>query len=99
MAESVSVRIGGEDLLEIENLSKIENKSKSNVLRDILDIGIKEKKLEIAIKKFMNNEVTVAKAAEIANLSLTTFMDILSERKISFHYTIKELEEDFEGLI
>ncbi len=96
MAESVSVRIDGEDLLEIENISKVEKKSKSNVLRDILDIGIKEKKLEIAIKKFKNNEVTVTKAAEIANLPLTVFMDVLAEKKISFHYTIKELEEEFE---
>ncbi len=99
MADTVSVRIPEEDSIEINTISKLENKSKSNTLRDILNIGIKEKKLEIAIKKFLKKEITINKAAEITGIPLTLFMDILSERKISFHYTTKELEEDFEGLI
>ncbi len=99
MTETLSVRIPEEDVLEIEKISKLDNKSRSVTLRDILDRGIKEKKLEIAINKFTRKEVTVGKAAEIATLPLTVFMDILSERKISFHYTINELKEDFEGLM
>ncbi len=50
------------------------------------------------LKKFKNNEVTITKAAEIANLPLTIFMDVLSEKKISFHHTLKELEEEFEKI-
>ncbi len=99
MGESVSVRIDDRDLSEITKLSNLENKTKSHVLREILGAGIKEKKLEIAIKKFTNNEVTITKAANIAGIPLTSFMDILSERKIRFHYNIENLEEEFEGLI
>ncbi len=99
MSDTLSVRIPQEDLVEIESISKLEKKNKSSVLRDVLILGITEKKLEIALKKFTNKEVTVAKAAEIAGVPLTIFMDVLSERKISFHYGLKELEEDFEGLL
>ena len=99
MAETVSVRIGELELKEIEEISKMENKSKSNVLREVLDKGIKEKKLYIALEKFRNNEATAWKAARIANIPLTKFMDILVQKGIDFHYGIKELREDFEGLI
>ena len=58
-----------------------------------------KKKLEIALKKFKNNEATAWKAARIAGIPLSQFLDILVENKIDFHYGIKELEEDFEGLI
>ena len=99
MAETVSVRVGKPELKEIEDISKMENKSKSNVLREVLDKGIKEKKLYIALEKFRNNEITAWKAARIANIPLTKFMDILVQKGIDFHYGVKELREDFEGLI
>jgi len=99
MAETVSVRIGKRELKEIEEISKIDRNTKSNVLREILDKGVKEKKLEIALEKFRNNEATAWKAAKIADISLTKFMDILVQKGIDFHYGVKELREDFEGLI
>ena len=99
MAETVSVRIDKRELKEIEEISKIDKNTKSNVLREILDKGVKEKKLEIALEKFRNNEATVWKAAKIANIPLTKFMDILVQKGIDFHYGVKELREDFEGLI
>ena len=99
MAETVSVRIDKKELKEIEEISKIDKNTRSNVLREILDKGVKEKKLEIALEKFRNNEATAWKAARIANIPLTKFMDILVQKGIDFHYGVKELREDFEGLI
>ncbi len=99
MAETVSVRIDKEELKEIDELSKIEKKTKSNVLREVLELGLKDKKLELAIEKFRNKEASIGKAAKIAEVPLSQFMDILVEKNIEFHYGIKELEEDFEGLI
>ena len=87
------------ELKEIEAISKLEKKSKSNVLREVLDKGIREKKLDIALEKFRNNEATAWQAARIANIPLTQFLNILVQKGIDFHYGVKELREDFEGLI
>ena len=99
MAETVSVRIDKSELKEINDISKLEKKTKSNVLREVLEKGLKEKKLEIALEKFRKNEASLGKAARMADMPLSLFMDILVEKKIDFHYGIKELQEDFEGLI
>ncbi len=96
MAETISVRIPEEELRKIEQISKQEKTSKSEVLREVLDLGIKNKKLEIALTKYRNEEVSVGKAAELAEIPLTKFMDILVERDITFHYAIEDLEEDFK---
>jgi len=96
MAETVSVRIDKIELNEIDKLSKMEKKSKSNVLREIVNQGIKEKKLAIAIEKFRKNEATAWKAARLAGIPLSRFMDILVQNNIDFHYGLKELNEDFE---
>jgi len=99
MEESISVRIGKEELKEINKISEYKKTNKSFVLREILKIGIKQKILEIALEKFQKNEITAAKAAKIAELSLTEFLDVIHERGINFHYGVEELREDFERLI
>lgn len=58
-----------------------------------------KKKLEIVLKKFKDNEITASKAARIAGIPLSQFLDVLVQRNIDFHYGIKELREDFKGLI
>ena len=99
MAETVSVRIDKSELREIDEISRLEKKTKSALLREILELGLKDKKLELALEKFRNKEASIGKAARIAEMPLSQFMDVLVQKNIEFHYGIKELEEDFEGLI
>ncbi len=56
------------------------------------------KKLEIALKKFQNNKATASKAAKIAGMPLTSFMDVLYKKGIEFHYDSQDLMEDFENI-
>jgi len=98
MDKTISVRFPKEDLNEIEIISKEEKRKKSEVLREIMYKGIMVKKLEIALKKFQDNEATISKAAEIAGISLTKFMDILYKRGINFHYTLEDFKEDTKDL-
>ena len=69
MEKTISVRIGKEELIEIEDISKLEGRKKSEILRDVIDKGIKDKKLELALKKFQNNEATASKASKIARVA------------------------------
>ncbi|MBI2110605.1 UPF0175 family protein [Candidatus Woesearchaeota archaeon] len=98
MEQAISVRIHREKLKEIENISLAENRKKSEVLREVIDKGIKEKKIEIALEKFQNKEATASKAAKIAGIPLTAFLDILQRKGINFHYTLEELKEDVKDL-
>lgn len=99
MENSISVRIPKEDLEEIEFLSIEEKRKKSDILRDVLYKGIMEKRLELALKKFQDNEATAWRAASIAGIPLTKFMEILASRKIEFHYGIEEFQDDVRDLI
>jgi len=99
MAETISVRIDKNDLGCINELSKLERKTKSHVLREVLEAGIKEKKLELAIEKFRDHQATAWAAARIAEIPLSQFLDILVQKGIDFHYGLKELREDMKGLV
>ena len=99
MEETISVRIPREDLKMIEEASKFVKRKRSDVLRQIVELGVKQVMLEIALEKFQKNEATAWKAARLAGIPLTQFLDILAERKINFHYTLDDLKEDTKDLI
>ncbi len=98
MGETISMRVGRENLLEISWLSRQEKRKKSDILRDILNRGIKEKKLQMALERYRNNEATAAKAAKIAGIPLSRFLDILFEKKIEFNYSLEDFREDLNGI-
>ena len=99
MADTVSVRVQKEELSEIKEISKYERTSKSALLREILGLGIKTKKLFLALEKFRKNELTAWKAAKLAGVPLTEFLDMLKREGLEFHYTEKELEQEFADLL
>ena len=99
MGATVAVRIEKEMLAGIKAISKEENRKNSEVLREALDLGLREKKLAIALEKYKNKQVSVGKAAELADVPLSTFLDILRVRSVPFNYTVRELLEDFEGFL
>ena len=96
--ETLSVRVPKEEMNEINRISKEKGMKKSDVLREVLRLGIREKKLEIALDKYRNYEITAWKAARFADVPLTKFFEILKSRNMEIHYTEEEVEEEFENL-
>ena len=99
MAGTVSVRVDRADLSEIDQISRQEKSTKSSLLREILGLGLKTKKLSLALEKFRKNELTALKASKLAGVPLTEFLDLLKKEGLEFHYTQKELEQEFAGLV
>ncbi len=99
MDETISVRIPKTELEKLDYILKYKKSTKANLLREVLEKGVKEKRLEIALEMFQNNEATVSKAAKIAGIPLTLFLDILHKKGINFHYDVDDLREDTADLL
>lgn len=99
MDETISVRIPKEELDELEKLSEQERLTRSILLRQVLRIGIQQKRLEFAIKEFQLRRATAWKASRLAGIPLTQFLDILCEKGIEFPYTTEELREDMKDFL
>jgi predicted HTH domain antitoxin len=46
---------------------------------------------------YKNKKVSLAKAAEIADVSVREMMDLIKERGIALHITTEDIREDFEA--
>ena len=51
-------------------------------------------KLELAVSLYAQRALSLGKAAELADMGLLDFNDVLSQRRIPMHYGEKELAED-----
>jgi predicted HTH domain antitoxin len=92
---NVQVRISNEMLGEIDRLSKMLESSRSEVIRKALDDGIIHIKMETTLRDYIDNKITLCKAAVLAGTSVMEFADYAAERGIPFmRYGAEEAEED-----
>ena len=75
----MTVRLPKEDLKIIEEISLKERKDKSTTVRDLVELG----KIYFAIIQYKENKISIGKAAEIAGLTISEMMDLLSKLGIN----------------
>ena len=84
-----------EDVLEkIDEIARREGKERSEVIRELLKIGLRDKLIEEALGAYREGKVSMWKAAKIAGLSLWEFVEILKDKGVEIQYGIRDLEED-----
>ena len=99
MSSVLSVKLKSEKMRTLEEIAREERTDKSAVARRLLDMGIRQWKIEKAVQLVLSCETSVWKASELAGISLREMLDILSERKIAWvRIAPEELEEEIERI-
>ncbi len=96
----LNIRITRELAEEIEQISEQEALRKSDIARKWLIEGLRRWKLEHAISRYQARQITLARAAEEAGLSLYDMMDELERRGIALDQTTpEEARADIKALL
>jgi len=92
----LAVRVPAELEKEIIEIVKQEKLDKATVVRNLLEVGINEWRKQTALDFLQKGKVTFAKAAEIANLSLWEFSDLIKQRNIEWvRFAPEDVEKEF----
>lgn len=83
---------------EIETIASLEDSDKSKLMRELIVLGLKEKKIKESIKLYSEGKITLWKAASLSGVSLWKMFDIIKEKKISLQYGERELAEDLKAM-
>lgn len=83
-------------LKAIEKLAQTSLVDRSELIRRLLDIGLREMLLERALDAYRRRSVSLWKAAEMAQVTLREMIDAADKAMIPISYDVKDLERDFE---
>ncbi len=96
----VSARIPTALERDLERFMKQERLEKSVAVRKILYLGLREWKQERALRLLEQGKVTVARAAEIADLDIWEFLDVLKKSdKIWVKVSPERMRRDIKAAV
>jgi len=94
--KNVSIRLHEGFIKEAERLSRFEMVDTSAILRESLERGLADVRIEIAIELFSKGKVSVSEAADIANLGVGEMMDELVKRGVKQEINIDDIRGSLE---
>ncbi len=68
-------------------------------MSDVKIMSITQEKLEYALKKYLNDKISIGKATEIAGISIWEMLDELKKRNIPLNYKISEAEFEIDKIL
>ncbi len=97
MEAIITTRIPADAAEAIQFFTKQEHLDRSTLVRQLLLSALEEKKIEYALQKYKEGEITIGKAAELAGVPLRKMMRLASAKGIPFQYSLSDLEKDFKA--
>ena len=96
MIETVSVRLDEKLIREVKRIEQELKSDRSEVVRRLLDQAVKEWKLQKALELLRKEQISMWKAAEIAELTIYEILKKAEDAVILIGYTEKDLMKDIK---
>lgn len=96
MKTQVAARVDDDMLAQIKSIEKEMRADRSEVIRRLLDEGVRQHRLRKATEFLRDGKVTISRAAEIADISIWEMMDVMRDREIPVPYSAETLRRELE---
>jgi predicted HTH domain antitoxin len=99
MGDKISIVISDDLKKEIDKLKELFQEDQSALIRRLLWKSIVQEKIEFAIKEYINDKISMGKAAELAGVSIWEMIDELKKRNVALKYKISEAQSEIEKML
>ncbi len=94
---NLQVRLGDDDTEDLDELARELGLTRSEAARRALAEGMKRLRMERALGRFVKGEITLARAAQDAGVTIGEMADVAADRGIPyFRYPPEDLRADME---
>nr|MDO8087023.1 UPF0175 family protein [Candidatus Sigynarchaeum springense]MDO8115940.1 UPF0175 family protein [Candidatus Sigynarchaeota archaeon] len=99
MVEKLSIIIPADMKREIDEIKSRSLEDQSSLVRRLLRKSITLEKLDIAVKDYVDDKISLGAAATFAGISIWEMIDELKRRNIGLRYKILDALEEIEQLL
>jgi predicted HTH domain antitoxin len=96
MSEQLNIRVDSSLLKDIDDLAKKQNLERSALVRKVLIEGLQQERTNFALQKYLLQEISLERAAEIANISIHEMLQISAKYGIGSQFTIEDYQKMME---
>ena len=94
----VSLTVPRELLEKSDKIAKEKLEDRSTVMRELLALGLKQYMIKDALEMYVEGKISMEKAAELADVSIWKFLDVLKERKMPLRYDLEDIKREIEEI-
>ncbi len=98
MSERISFVVPHHLKKALKELKELTGEDQSTLLRRLLDKGLSEVKMEIAVDSYVQGKTSLTKSAEISGVSLWSFLDELRKRNVALKYSLADAESEIQKI-
>jgi len=95
----ISLTVPKEILEKSDRIAKEKLEDRSTVMRELLNLGLKQYLLQEALKQYTEGKISMGKAAELANVSVWKFLDEMKDRKIPIRYDLDDIKSEIDRIV
>lgn len=95
---TISARLGADEADLLATMAHNEGCDRSTLIKAALRRGMHEIRMERACTAFRKEEITLSRAAELAEVGTWDFLALANREKLHLHYDLSELEADLNAL-
>jgi predicted HTH domain antitoxin len=98
LSERISFVIPKHLRKSLRELQKLTGDDQSTLLRKLVDKGVTEAKMDIAVEKYVKERTSLEQSSAVAGVSLWRFLDELRQRNVGLKYSTADAESEIERL-
>jgi predicted HTH domain antitoxin len=98
LSERISFVIPKRLRKSLRELQELTGEDQSSLLRKLVDRGLSEAKMDIAVDRYVKERASLEQASATAGVSLWRFLDELRHRNVALKYSMADAEAEIEKL-
>jgi len=96
--KTITTRLDETDIHDLDWLANELGLSRSEILRKVINVGLQEELLDLALSLYQKQKITLWRAAETSKRSLSAMIDEVRRRRILHQYSIEDFKKDLQTL-
>ncbi len=93
MPEIITAQVKDDLLKGLRDYMEVAGLDRSAAIRRLLERGIKDWKIELALNEYREEKISLMKASEKAEITVWEFLDELDRRKIPLNVSMEAFEK------
>jgi predicted HTH domain antitoxin len=83
----------------LRELQELTGEDQSTLLRKLVDRGLGEARMDIAVERYAKEKVSLERASDIAGVSLWKFLEELRTRNVMLKYSAADAEAEINKIL